>query len=68
MTVLITIGGTESQIPDALSIQELLQTKNLSGDGIIIAVNGDVIKREHWKSWKLNPNDNIEMIRMVFGG
>lgn len=66
--MLIKIGGTVSQIPDALSIQELLQTKDLSGDGLIIAVNGDVIKREDWKSWKLNPNDNIEIIRMVFGG
>ncbi|OGO21692.1 MAG: thiamine biosynthesis protein ThiS [Chloroflexi bacterium RBG_16_51_9] len=66
--MLIKIGGAVSQIPDALSIQELLQTKNLSGDGLIIVVNGDVIKREDWKSWKLNPNDSIEIIRMVFGG
>lgn len=64
----VTIGGSVSQIPDAMSIQELLQTKSLPGDGLIIAVNGDVVKREQWKSHKLNPNDNVEIIRMVFGG
>jgi sulfur carrier protein len=66
--VLVKIGGSVSQIPDAMSIQELLQTKSLPGDGLIIVVNGDVVRREQWKSQKLNPNDNVEIIRMVFGG
>jgi len=66
--MLVKIGGSVSQIPDAMSIQELLQTKSLPGDGLIIVVNGDVVRREQWKSQKLNPNDNVEIIRMVFGG
>lgn len=68
MGVLIKIGGDVLEIPDALSIEELLKTKNLPGDGLIVAVNGDVVKREHWPNWKLSPNDNVEIIRMVFGG
>jgi sulfur carrier protein len=66
--MLVKIGGSVAQIPDAMSIQELLQTKSLPGDGLIIVVNGDVVRREQWKSQKLNPNDNVEIIRMVFGG
>lgn len=66
--MLVKIGGSVSQIPDAMSIQELLQTKSLPGDGLIIVVNGNVVRREQWKSQKLNPNDNVEIIRMVFGG
>lgn len=66
--MLIKVGGDVLEIPDALSLEELLKTKNLSGDGLIVAVNGDVVKREHWQNWKLSPNDNVEIIRMVFGG
>jgi len=66
--MLIIVGGNEIQVPDASSIQELLQAKDLSGDGIIVSVNDNVIRREFWKMTKLNPDDNVEIISMVFGG
>lgn len=64
----VKICGAESQIPEASSLQELIESRNLSGKSIIIAVNDNVIKRELWENTKLNPNDNVEIIRMVSGG
>lgn len=64
----VKICGAEFQIPEASSLQELIESKNLSGTSIIIAVNDNIIRRELWNNTKLNPNDNVEIIRIVSGG
>ena len=64
----VKICGAESQIPEALSLQELIEFRNLSANSIIIAVNDSIVRRELWKNTKLNPNDNVEIIRIVAGG
>ena len=66
--MLIKVCGEESQVPDAITIQELITSRNLSGKGIIIAINENVIRRELWTSTRLNPDDNVEIIRIVSGG
>jgi sulfur carrier protein len=64
----VKICGAESQIPEALSLQELIESRNLTGNSVVIAVNDNIVRRELWKSTKLNPNDNVEIIRIVSGG
>jgi len=66
--VLIKVCGEESRVPDALTVQELITSRNLSGKGIIIAVNENVVRPELWTSTKLNPADSVEIIRIVSGG
>ena len=66
--MLIKVCGEESQVPDAITIQELITSRNLSGKGIIIAINENVVRRELWTSTTLNPDDNVEIIRIVSGG
>jgi len=64
----VKICGAESQVPEASSLQELIESRNLSGKSIIIAVNDNIVRRELWEKTKLNPNDNVEIIRIVSGG
>jgi thiamine biosynthesis protein ThiS len=64
----VKICGAESQIPEASSLQELIESRNLPGNNIIIAVNDNIVRRELWKTTKLNTNDNIEIVRIVSGG
>lgn len=66
--MLIKVCGEESQVPDAITIQELITSRNLSGKGLIIAINENVVRRELWTSTMLNPDDNVEIIRIVSGG
>ena len=66
--MLIKINGIVSGIAEASSIRDLIRSRNLSGDGIIVAVNGDVVKRDQWESVKLKPDDKLELIRIVAGG
>ena len=64
----VKICGAEYKVPEASSLQELIESRNLSGKSIIIAVNDNIIRRELWSNTKLNPNDNVEIIRIVSGG
>ena len=64
----VKICGAAYQVPEASSLQELIESRNLSGKSIIIAVNDNIVRRELWENTKLNPNDNVEIIRIVSGG
>jgi thiamine biosynthesis protein ThiS len=64
----VKICGAEYKVPEASSLQELIESRNLSGKSVIIAVNDNIIRQELWSNTKLNPNDNVEIIRIVSGG
>ena len=66
--MLIKINGTESEIADNLTIHSLLSARNTMGTAIIIELNGKIIDRELWENTKLNPDDSLEVIRMIGGG
>ncbi len=65
--MLIKINGVESEVRDGLSVQELLQAKNLRS-GVAVALNGKVVHAEKWADTKLRPDDEIDLIRHVGGG
>ena len=66
--MLVRINGKETEIPDSLSIKDLIQSKKLSASTLIIELNGEIVRREKWDSLKLNPDDNIELVRLIGGG
>jgi len=65
--MLITINGVQSEIFDT-SIRGLISARNLPDDAIIIELNGTIVTRELWESTSLNPDDNLEIIRIIGGG
>jgi sulfur carrier protein len=66
--MLVKINGGVSEIVEDSSIQDLIEARKLPDSIIIIELNGEVIKREHWKSLKLKTDDNLEIIRIIGGG
>ncbi len=66
--MLIKINGTESGVADNVTIQGLLSARKLTGAAIIIEVNGAIIARELWENTTLNPDDSLEIIRIIGGG
>ncbi len=66
--MLIMINGNASEIPEGMSIQELLPVKGVSGKGIAVALNDKVIHAEEWENTKLKQGDHVEFIRHVGGG
>jgi thiamine biosynthesis protein ThiS len=63
----LVINGVVSEVRDNISLQELIFSKNLKGDNLIVDVNGVIIKTD-WDKVLLNSNDCIELVQMVFGG
>ena len=66
--MLIKINGTESEVADNVAIQGLLSARKLTGAAIIIEVKGAIIARELWENATLNPDDSLEIIRIIGGG
>jgi sulfur carrier protein len=64
----VKINGVAAELPDNYSITELLLSKKLPSEVVIIELNGAIISRGKWASLKLNPNDNLELIRIISGG
>lgn len=66
--MLVTINGTESEIPAGLTIAELILAKKMPANTIIIELNGEIVKQEQWKATGINPGDSMEIVRIIGGG
>ncbi len=63
----ITVNGTPETV-DAGSIAEFLMEKGLTGDGVVVEHNYQIVKREKWPTVELSENDNLEILSFVGGG
>ncbi len=50
------------------NIKELLKFFNYKPEGIAVLVNGEILKREYWETYKLKEKDYIEIVTLVGGG
>jgi len=65
----ITFNSEPQEIPAALLLIDLLETKELNNKkGIAVAVNGNVIPRQNWSDTQLSHNDSILVIKAAQGG
>ncbi len=64
----VKINGVLAELPDNYSVQDLLLARELSVEIVIIELNGEIINRGKWESLKLNPDDSLELIRIISGG
>jgi thiamine biosynthesis protein ThiS len=65
--VQITIGGKQTEVPDGLSISQLVKREK-APNSIIVVLNDDIIEPSLWESTTLNANDKVELIQFVAGG
>lgn len=64
----VTINGKTSEMIEKLSVRDVITERKLPVTLVIIELNGEIIKRELWDNLKLNPGDNLEIIRIIGGG
>lgn len=50
------------------TIRTLLSEKKLPEKSIVVAINGEVVRREEWDAHSLRPDDDIEIVHAVAGG
>nr|WP_290666878.1 sulfur carrier protein ThiS [Ardenticatena sp.] len=55
---------------DVNTVADLLRHMGLAPEkpGIAVAVNAEIVPRDAWATYALNPNDRVEIVHAVAGG
>lgn len=64
----IILNGQKTELEKPISLVELLESKGIEHDKVIVEYNYDILMRDAWSNTVLKENDNIEVLRFVGGG
>jgi thiamine biosynthesis protein ThiS len=64
----VTINGERREIPDGLSVVDLLEHLGVRRERVAIERNLDILPRAHWQETRVEPNDRYEIVHFVGGG
>ncbi|MDY7539224.1 sulfur carrier protein ThiS [Undibacterium sp. RTI2.1] len=64
----IVLNGEPYQFDRAQTLAGLIETLNLSGQAIAVAVNRQIVARSHWSSYYLQAQDQVDVVRAIGGG
>ncbi len=64
----VTINGEARDLPDELTLDELLQFLELAGNRVAIEHNGEIVKRDRWTRVRVAAGDRLEIVHFVGGG
>ncbi len=64
----IRLNGTEEQFPDGSTLAEVVQRITSATQGIAVAVDAQVIRRNEWASTALRPGAQVDVLTAVQGG
>ena len=64
----IMLNGINDTLPAQSSIKALLELKNIKPHGVVVEVNGSIIKSAAWANTLIPENAQIELITFVGGG
>ena len=64
----IVINGNPREVPEATSLDRVVELISKSSTGIAVAVNGDVVSRITWPQVRLAHGDQVEVLTAVQGG
>ncbi len=64
----VTINGEARDLPDELTLDELLQFLELAEDRVAIEHNREIVKRDRWTRVRVVAGDQLEIVQFVGGG
>ena len=65
----IILNNTPLNLPDDfMTIEQLLQWKNINPAGTAVAINNKIIKKDIWDTVKFENNDSVTIISAAYGG
>ena len=64
----ITVNGTPTTIPSEMSMAQLLEHLELTGQRLAVEVNRELVPRSCFDSHRLRADDRVEIIHAVGGG
>lgn len=64
----ITLNGTAREIPEGLTVKELVEHLGLGGGPVAVEVNREIVPRAEHPSRKVAADDAVEIVHFVGGG
>lgn len=67
----ITVNGEERKVPEEYPLTELLHELEIDPqetDGVAVAINESVVRRQDWEDVRLAEDDSVEVIQAQQGG
>ena len=65
----ISVNSQPQDLPDNSTVSAVLQVIGITAlNGIAVAINNHILKKEEWSSHELKPQDIVVLIRASQGG
>ena len=64
----ITVNGETAELPEGLTVAELLERTGLGDQRIALERNREIVPRSEFASTKLAAGDRVEIVRAIGGG
>jgi sulfur carrier protein len=64
----ITLNGAPHRVPAQQTLDQLIAALELSGQALALAVNRNVVPRQHWPEHVLQAQDKVDIVRAIGGG
>jgi thiamine biosynthesis protein ThiS len=64
----IVVNGQRREVPDGITIRELLAFLGLKLERVATEVNREIIRKDRWDDFRLQAGDCIEIVHFVGGG
>jgi sulfur carrier protein len=66
--VRIIVNDEKRDVPDDLSLQELIGRLTLPHERLAIELNRSIVRRAEWPGTQLHEDDRVEIVHFVGGG
>ena len=64
----VTVNGESIELREGLSVQDLIEDRDLTGRRLAVEVNGEIVPRSEYPDHRLEPGDRVEVVHAIGGG
>ena len=64
----VEINGESRELPEGLSLNDLIRELSLAPERIAVELNHEVVRRREWPVTMIANDDRIELVHFVGGG
>ena len=64
----VWVNGETREVPEGMTLSALLESLQVSGPGVAVEVNAEVVRRARHPEHQLRTGDRVEIVTFVGGG
>ena len=64
----IELNGEPKTLVEPMQVLQLVQSLELAGQGIAVAINREIIPQQQWAQRNLQAGDRVDVVRAIGGG